>query len=314
MSDHETIRSAPETRSGRRIPEETTTGSGPLPLIETPAHPIYNTLWWTTHVLLSFSILLVLYTTMWEYSTRKYLKGFSDAVIPAAAKPEEKVEAILTWMSSGPARRPDPMGVAVNRDPTDTLNYRALLQVCGSATNAFINLADSSGLSARRLLLLDSDRGTRHVVAEVILDGRWIVVDPTFRTVLRGADGQLLTRGDLTNPETFSIATRNIPNYDPSYNYAETEHVRMERIPFFGPRIRRLFNLILPNWQDSSTMSLFLERESFAAAIASSLLLLFLVLFRILLRWYGETRLGLRTMHVREQMRRGFRAFVTHPT
>ena len=71
------------------------------------------------------------------------------------------------------------------RDPEDTLNYSGLLHVCGSATNAFVNLADSSGLRARRLLLL-SPRGTAsHVVAEVSLDGRWVVVDPVFGTLLK---------------------------------------------------------------------------------------------------------------------------------
>jgi Transglutaminase-like superfamily len=314
MSDQDLIRSDPASAvSGRRIAEQTS-GSDSFRPARVAVHPIYNWLWWTTQVLLLVSILLVVYTTMWEYSTRRYLQGFSDAVIPAAATPEEKIEAILIWMSSGPARRSDPIGVAVNRDPTATLNYQALLRVCGSATNAFINLADSSGLSARRLLLLDSNRGTRHVVAEVMLDGRWIVVDPTFRTILRGANGQFLTRHDLADLETFSLATQNIPHYDPSYNYGATEHVRVERVPILGPGIRKLFDLILPKWQDSSTMSLFLERESFAAAITSVLLLLFLVLFRISLRWYGEARLGIRTVRVREQMRRAFRAFVTQPT
>jgi hypothetical protein len=250
---------------------------------------------------------------MWEYSTRRYLKGFSDAVIPAEATAEEKIEAILSWMSRGPARRPDPMGVAVVRDPTETLNYRALLKVCGSATNAFINLADSSGLTARRLLLLGSDRGTRHVVAEVLLGGRWVVVDPTFRTMLRGANGQLLTRRDLQDPETFSTATGNIPLYDPSYNYVETEHVRMERVPLFGSRLRRFADFILPGWQDSPTVSLFLERESFAATITSVLLLVFLVLLRFSLRWYGEVRLGIKAVRIRDQMRRGLHAFVTRP-
>ena len=285
-----------------------------IPLAKPTEHPIYAAAWGTIHVLLLLSILLTVYMAIWEYSTRMYLKGFSDAVIPASATPEEKIEAILAWMSDGPARRPDPIGVTVDRDPTDTLNYRALLQVCGSATNAFINLADSSGLSARRLLLLASDRGTRHVVAEVNLEGRWIVVDPTFRTILRGNDGLPLTRRELADPAVFSAATQRIPDYDPSYNYRETEHIRMERIPIQGPLVRKFFNVFSPTWQDSSTISLLLERESFAGFITSLLLLSFLILFRILLRWFGEIRLGVKTTHIRERIRRAARVLVTNPT
>jgi hypothetical protein len=41
---------------------------------------------------------------MWELSVSQYLKGFSDAIVPEAASPQQKVEAILAWMSKGPPR------------------------------------------------------------------------------------------------------------------------------------------------------------------------------------------------------------------
>src|SRR5208337_1370906 len=155
---------------------------------------------------------------VWEYSTRRYLKGFSDAIVPASSSAQVKIEAILNWMAHGPARQEaSPVLSSPDRDPTDTLNYASLLQVCGSATNAFINLADSTGLPARRLLLLDSHQMTKHVVAEVRIDGRWIVVDPSFRLMLRGAGGRLLTREELADPAVFSAATQGIPHYSPDY-------------------------------------------------------------------------------------------------
>ena len=104
------------------------------------------------------------------------------------------------------------------RDPQDTLNYRQLLQVCGSATNAFLNLARSAGReSRRRLLLLAPDRTAKHVVAELNLDGRWVIVDPTYRMFLKDAHGNLLTRKDLQNPEIFREATGAMPGYLPEY-------------------------------------------------------------------------------------------------
>jgi len=45
-----------------------------------------------------------LWTGVWEYSVRQYLKGFSDAIIPEATSPQEKAQAILTWMLNGPPR------------------------------------------------------------------------------------------------------------------------------------------------------------------------------------------------------------------
>jgi hypothetical protein len=275
------------------------------------AHRLFLTAWYAVNSLVVISIILAVYSVGWEYSTRRYLKGFSDAIVPVAGTPEEKIESILNWMSNGPARNPNgPSAISPNRDPTDTLNYDSLMQVCGSATNAFINLADSAGLSARRLLLLDSDRQAKHVVAEVLIDGRWIVVDPAFRALLRGDDGNLLTREQLAIPQIFSAATHDIPNYDSSYTFERTSHIRMSRIRSVGLPLRKALNVLLPGWEDSTTMSLLLERQSLAVMVVAIVLLSLLSLARISLRWYGERFLEFRAVRVRDQIRRACAAFL----
>ena len=146
--------------------------------------------------------------------TRRYLKGFSDAIVPASAPPVEKIESVLAWMAHGPARLPDgPSPNVPDRDPTDTLNYDALLRVCGTATNAFINLMDTGDVPVRRLLLVDAKQNTKHVVAEVLVDRRWIIVDPAYRRIMRDNKGDTLTREQLTNPVTFNAVTAKIPRH-----------------------------------------------------------------------------------------------------
>jgi hypothetical protein len=241
------------------------------------------------------------------------LKGFSDAIVPesASSSTQEKIEAILNWMAHGPARQPAGTEVsASNRDPADTLNYAALLQVCGTATNAFINLADSAGMRARRLLLLDSHRLTKHVVAEVLVDNRWIVVDPAFRLLPRGTGGQLLTREDLADLAVLSAATQGVRGYLPDYTYDRTAHIRMARIPIVGLPLRYVLNHLFPWWDHSVLMSLLLERESLAMMVLAFTLVLFMAVLRFLLRWYGEKRLRLRTIRFREQFRRACYAFL----
>lgn len=274
-------------------------------------HPIFRALWYAGNLLLILSVLLAAYSAAWEYSTRRYLKGFSDAIVPSSSSAEEKVQSILNWMAHGPARREaGPELSTPDRDPTDTLNYTSLLQVCGSATNAFINLADSTGLPARRLLLLDSHQMTKHVVAEVRIDGRWIVVDPAFRMIPRGADGRLLTRKELADPAVFSAATRGVPNYSPEYTYDRTAHIRMARIRYVGLPLHNILGRLLPGWDNSTALSLLLERESLATMILAIVLVSLLALLRAGLRWYGEKRLGLRPMRIREQFRRACYAFL----
>lgn len=274
-------------------------------------HSLYRSAWYSVNGLLIVAIALTLYSMGWEYSTRRYLKGFSDAIVPLLAPPEEKVQAILNWMAHGPARQvAGPDGSAPDRDPTETLNYHALLQVCGSATNAFINLANSAGMDVRRVLLLDSRRLAKHVSAEVRVDGRWIVVDPAFRVILRGVDGKPLTREQLKDPTEFAAATKNIANYNSNYNYDLTTHIRLGRLRVVGRPLRAVLDGALPGWEDSTTTTLLAERESFALMLASFCLVIFLIILRVSLRWYGEKRLGVRTLRIREQIRRAFGAFV----
>ena len=209
---------------------------------------LFQVAWYLVNVLLIVAMAASLYSISWEFSTRRYLKGFSDAIVPATAPGDEKVQAILNWMAHGPARLPyGPSPAVPDRDPTDTLNYDALLQVCGTATNAFINLTSTGNLSVRRLLLVDSNMLTKHVVAEVLVNGRWIIVDPAYRLVLRDAQGHTLTREDLTDPRIFAEATQDIPAYDPTYTFDRTIHVRIGRIHLLGVPLARLPTASIPD-------------------------------------------------------------------
>jgi len=270
--------------------------------------------WWSTNLLLAIALGSLLYSGWWEYSVRQYLRGFSDAIVPATATPEEQVRAILEWMSSGPPRQ-----VAANpaelstRDPETTLNYQQLLSVCGSATNAFLNLSRSAGLNTRRLLLLTPERKTKHVVAEVPIDGRWVIVDPSFRVMLRDAEGKLLTRKELQNPAIFAQATSVVPNYPKEYDYAHFAHIRIARLPLDGFHLRSLLDAVNPGWEESLDWSLLLERESFFALVVAASCVLFFLALRFLLAWYADCRLRIHRFHLREHFLRAGAAFFSTP-
>jgi len=273
----------------------------------------FRAAWWTVNLLFAASLVCLVYATLREWSVRQYLHGFSDAVVSASATPEQKIEAILDWMRSGPARtvavRPDTLSP---RDPEDTLNYRQLLAVCGSATNAFLNLSRSSGLESRRLLLLTADHKTKHVVAEVFVDGRWVVVDPSFRIVMRDASGRALTRKELQDPVKFSEATSSVPNYPAAYSYDRYAHVRLARLPLDGFHLRKLLESTLPGWDETLDWSLFLERESFLVLAITAAISLVLLMLRFALAWYADCRLVPR-FHLRRHFLLAASAFLTTP-
>lgn len=277
-------------------------------------YPIVRVCWYLANIFLAVSIGLVLFSSGWEFSTRSYLKGFSDAIIPSSDTPEQKIEAILLWMQHGPARRStlDPE-ILATRNPEDTLNYKQLLEVCGTASNAFVNLALSSGLRARRLLLLDEDQRSKHVVVEILVDSRWIVVDPAFHAVLRLSDGRPATREDLRNPEIFRAAAQTIPHYSMIYSYERTAHVRLTRIPLVGSFLRRALNFVWPSWEESINWTLLLERESFALLTISIFLFGFALAARLILGWYCSRKLGIARVRLRDQLARAGEVLVSNP-
>jgi hypothetical protein len=282
-----------------------------LPAID---HRIFRSAWWSVNLLLACAVVSLFYSGGWEYSVRRYLAGFSDAIVPAAAVPEKKVDAILAWMRSGPPRplATNPQALS-NRDPEATLNYRQLLSVCGSATNAFLNLSRSAGLSVRRLLLLTADRKTKHVVAEVLLDERWIIVDPTYRVVMRDLRGRLLTRKDLQDPAIFAQATSGVPEYPAFYSYENFAHIRVARLPLEGLGLRRMLDYLYPGWDESVDWSLLLERESFFLVVTSVAATLLFLLLRVLLAWYADSRLRISRFHLREHAVRAGATFFSTP-
>lgn len=280
----------------------------------TRRHRIFRGVWWSVNALLLLTLVALVYSGGWEFSVRRYLDGFSDAIVPDSEPSERQAEAILDWMRKGPPRM-----VAANpsalpgRDPETTLNYRQLLSVCGTATNAFLNLARSNGLSARRLLLLSPDRKAKHVVAEVLIDGHWVVADPAYRILLRDAKGHLLTREELRNPALLAEATSAVPNYPKEYTYENVAHVRLARLPMQGFHLRWILDKTVPGWEESVDWALLLERESFFALCASVFAFVVFLLLRIILGWYADPRLKIPRFQLRSQVIRAGTIFFRAP-
>jgi len=282
--------------------------------LPTKKHFIFRVVWRSVNLLLVVLAVSSLYAGIREYSVRRYLDGFSDAIVPNSLPEQQKLEAVLKWMRAEPSRavatNPDALA---KRDPEMTLTYSQLLHVCGTATNAFLNLMRSSDLRARRLLLLTPDNNTKHVVAEVLIDDRWIIVDPTYRVVMKDVAGHYLTREDLQDPSVFAQATSVVPGYPTEYTYDHFAHVRLARVPYVGPGARRLFSAVFPRWEEAVDWSLLLERESFFYLVLSVAAMLFFLVLRAVLAWYADSRLRISRFHLREHALRAGVAFFSTP-
>jgi len=275
---------------------------------------IFQAINFSVNILLVSAVLLSLFGLAWEYSTRWYLSGFSNAVLPSSSTSEQKISAILAWMERGPAREAEYYSDdSENRDPIDTLNYKELLGVCGTATNAFVNLASAGGLEARRLLLLDAQGlNTNHVVAEVRIDGRWVIVDPTFHAIFTDSHGHLLTRQELAVPAVYHDATRNLAGYDPSYNFEHTAFIHFARLPLVGHFLQTKMNSVLPSWQERINWTVLVERQSYDTFIVGLALLCLAICLRRSIFWYGR-KISIFPISPWEQVRYGGVALFSSP-
>ncbi len=279
-----------------------------------PKHPLFRAVWWSCNLLLAAAFFAVACTGVREFSVRRYLDGYSDAIVPNFLPAESKVQAILDWMRAEPSRGiADNPATLATRDPETTLNYAQLLKVCGTATNAFLNLARASDVQVRRLLLLSPDHAAKHVVAEVLINQRWIVVDPTYRVIMQDAQGHLLTRKELQDPAIFNQAIGKIPGYPREYSYESVAHVRLSRLPFQGFHLRRVFDAIYPGWEEAVDWSLLLERVSYFYLVLASVATIFLLLVRQALAWYADSMLRIPRFHFRENLIRASAAFFSMP-
>jgi len=279
-----------------------------------PKHPLFRAVWWSCNLLLAAAFFAVVCTGVREFSVRRYLDGYSDAIVPNSLPAESKVQAILDWMRAEPSRAiADNPSMLPRRDPETTLNYAQLLKVCGTATNAFLNLARASDLQVRRLLLLSPDRTTKHVVAEVLIDQHWTVVDPTYRVIMKDTQGHLLTRKELQDPAIFNQAISKLPGYPREYSYESVAHVRLSRLPFQGFHLRRVFDAIYPGWEEAVDWSLLLERVSYFYLVLASVATIFLLLVRQALAWYADSMLRIPRFHFRENLIRAGAAFFSMP-
>ena len=227
-------------------------------------HHVFRSIWWISNLLLVAALVATAWTGVWEISVRRYLRGFSDAIVPEASTPQQ-------------------------------------------------NLSRSAGVETRRLLLLTPERTTKHGVAEVHLDGRWVIVDATYRAFLNDTQGNLLTRKDLQDPEKFREATSVLPHYPKEYTYDQFAHVRIAALPFCGTQVRSRLDRFFPTWEEYLDWSLLLERRSFLYFFLSVNSFLFLILVRLALGWLADHRLQAPRWHLRANLGRATAALFTTP-
>ena len=274
----------------------------------------FTVVWRFANGLIIISLGLLLFGLFWNLLTREYLQGFADAIVPLNGSDQKKTEALLAWLAHTPGRvRGFARSGFDDRNPVDVLHDERLLKVCGSTANAFINLAAVAGLKTRRLLLVNESGGTKHVTAEVLLRGRWVVVDPTSGSMFKDASGRLLSKEELRDPRVFLEAISHIPRYPAMYSFERTAYLHLERLPLLGRPLRRMLDRLLPGWEVALDWGYVPEHPSLWPVLVALVLLGFSIPVRIFLAWYGRKHLRFNRIQFRERLARVGQALLLRP-
>ena len=134
-----------------------------------------------------------------------------------------------------------------DRNPVASLNSDRALSICGSVVATLIGLASAVDLPTRRVLLLDGRFQTRHVVAEVLVSGHWIYVDPLLGREI----------APPTGPKAF---------------------IRLARLPLVGSALQSWMLAHYPNFGASPFLSLILDEGRLPIMIFSIFLVVLVLL------------------------------------
>jgi hypothetical protein len=260
------------------------------------------------HRMFRVALLCTIGTGEREYSVRKYLSGFSNAVVPEAAASREKVEAVLAWMSNGPPRL-EANEILSPHDPTDspaTAGGAWKRYECFPEPVAQCGTGDAAAVAAHTRTDCRA-RGSRGAAR------RCIIVDPTYRVMLNDAQGNLLTRKDLHNPATFLEATSQIPKCLPEENYENYAQVRLSSVPLHGFHIREQIDRFFPGGDEYLDWSLLLERRSFLFFFLSVNALVGLLILRVILGVLADRHFRVPRFRLGNKPSRAIAAFFSAP-
>ncbi len=117
---------------------------------------------------------------------------------------------------------------------------------CGSHSNVVIALLAVRGVRSRPLLITNDENRVIHTVVEALIDGRWVVADPTYGIVYRRRDGRLATREEIAaDPALFHATVKGFPSYNPTYDYDTVTLMNWYKVPVIMPAAKAALNAIL---------------------------------------------------------------------
>jgi hypothetical protein len=125
----------------------------------------------------------------------RFFRNTAHRLVAETSTDSERLSALMTWTHENVR----PQYAAPERVVADTFVdiVRRGHGYCDQTAHVFATLAHFAGYDVRLLFLRRPDGVSPHTVAEVLVDDRWVIVDPWLGVLFRERSGRLAGRGEL---------------------------------------------------------------------------------------------------------------------
>jgi hypothetical protein len=152
-------------------------------------------------------------------------------------------------------------GVKANIFHPSTIDLMTNNGACGSYVTVLSRILKANNIQVRIGQMKVNGQYGGHMIVEAGIDGRWVVLDPTYSLYFTNADGSWATFSQLQ--KNWSYYQPQLPaNYKQEYQFEDIRYTNWNKIPVITPAIKSSLNTLLGKEKaDSISIRPFLLRN-----------------------------------------------------
>lgn len=193
-----------------------------------------------------FIVTLLFFGMEYLYSQRIYQEIAERATKPEMTQ-EEKALVILNTVYNLLEPRTEFFGGRGNIPfgPLKVFNASRTILTFGGACGDYVHVLGralkAADINIQVVQMKVGDIYGGHIIAEVLINDRWVILDPIYNLYFRNPDGSLATFSEISG--NWQYFQKQVPsNYNPEYAYEGMRRTNWGKIPVLLPLAKKILN------------------------------------------------------------------------
>ena len=186
---------------------------------------------------LNVFIIILLVINSWNWHTeRKLLREIIDSQRQQEASPLATAKSLMnyTYLSlpkKSPAKTPYYFSDLLDKFPRTTTSNISKGGGCGYSSMVLADLLKTAGYKVRIASMFCEDTFGCHIFVEAQIDGKFIILDPTYNLTFTDASGTPM--GSHEVKENWSLLRKSLPkSYNQNYDYENVQYTNWNKNRF----------------------------------------------------------------------------------